>query len=230
MSATYAGRVESPLENPESEKLSVTRPGPPGGVALAPSEEASPARPGRASPAPLEILKAFLVVGATAMGGGAAAYIHAAMVKRRGWLSETEFLEGMTLSRLLPGPNISNLAAYIGSKLAGPRGALAASFGMVLPGTVVILLLAGAYFGVKSANNPVLEGALYGIAATAVGVMGSVVARTGPAGLGVRGGLPIAVIAFVLSGVLGWGVLPVLGLLFPVALVLNRPRLEAHDG
>jgi chromate transporter len=177
---------------------------------------------------PIAVFWTFLYVGATAMGGGAGAHIHEAVVRRRGWLTELQFLEGMTLARLMPGPVISNLASFLGAKLAGPRGALAATLGMILPGTCLMLGLAGAYFGARNLQNPVIEGALHGMAAAAVGVMTALVIQTAPAGLRVRGGLLIAAIVLVLSLVFHWSVLGVLAALFPVALLLNRPREEGN--
>ena len=184
--------------------------------------------PARLPVPPLELLGAFLYVGATAMGGGASAHIHAAVVRRRGWLTEAEFLEGLTLAQLLPGPNISNMAAYVGSRLGGPAGALAATVGMVLPGTLVVIGLALAYFSARAAGSPALEGALNGVAAAAAGVVWSVVLRVAPAGLRSRGGLLIAAAAFVMVGVLRLTLPLVLALLFPLAIVLNRPRAQVE--
>lgn len=185
--------------------------------------------PARPPVPPLELLFAFLFVGATAMGGGASAHIHAAVVRRRGWLTEAEFLEGLTLAQLLPGPNISNMAAYTGSRLGGPAGALAATVGMVLPGTLVVIGLALAYFSMRAGGSPALEGALNGVAAAAAGVVWSVVLRVAPAGLRSRGGLLIALAAFVMVGVLRLSLPLVLALMFPLALVLNRPQAEIEE-
>lgn len=180
------------------------------------------------APTPIEVFWTFLYVGATAMGGGAGAHIREAVVRRRGWITEIQFLEGMTLARLMPGPVISNLASFLGAKLAGPGGALAATLGMILPGTCLMLGLAGAYFGARNLQNPVIEGVLHGIAAAAVGVMAALVIQTAPAGLRVRGGVLIAAIVLVLSLVFHWSVLGVLTALFPVALLLNRPREDGN--
>lgn len=179
---------------------------------------------------PLELLRAFLYVGATAMGGGAAAHIHAAVVRRRGWLTEAEFLEGLTLAQLLPGPNISNLAAYVGSRLGVPAGAVAATVGIVLPGFLVVVALALAYFSVRASGNPAFSGMLRGVAAAAAGVVWSVVLRVAPAGLRSRGGPLIALAAFAMVGILRLNILWALGLLFPLALILNRPGTGTARG
>ena len=175
------------------------------------------------SPTPLNVFKAFLFVGSTAFGGSLAAHLHNRLVRQYGWLSEMDFLEGLTLINLMPGPSISNLASYFGMRLAGSAGAVLAVLGVCLPGFFLVLALAGLYFGAQSLSNPVLNGALHGVAAAAVGVVATMLMRSVQAGLGSRGGWVLMLVAFGLVGVLRWNILWALGLLFPVALVLNRP-------
>ena len=124
------------------------------------------------SPSLLEIFKAFMVVGASAFGGGGSAHIHNHIVVRRGWLSEREFLEGLSLSQLLPGPIFANFAAHIGMKLHGTWGAILAFVGVCLPGMLAILGLSVAYFTVRNFSSAVVTGALTGVAAGAVGHVG----------------------------------------------------------
>jgi chromate transporter len=176
----------------------------------------------------LQVLIGFLYVGCTAFGGGASAHIHNLVVRRKGWLSDTDFLEGMTLSQVLPGPNLSNLASYIGSRLAGPLGAAAATIGIILPGSLLILLLASLYFGLRG-SSALLEGALNGVAAAGVGVVVSVVVRIAPAGLRSHGGIVIALAGFILVGLLRVNLVWALLSLFPLSLYLNRPAVQARD-
>ena len=49
------------------------------------------------------------------------------MVRRR-WVTNTEFVQDLTLSRVLPGPNFSNVAVALGFRLGGWRGALGAGW------------------------------------------------------------------------------------------------------
>jgi chromate transport protein ChrA len=91
-------------------------------------------------PPPLSaILKVFLVIGLTAFGGGASAHIHNAVVHRKRWLDEKRFLEGMTVAHVVPGTNVSNLAAFVGAILGGYRGALVAVLAVVVPGLIAVL-------------------------------------------------------------------------------------------
>jgi chromate transporter len=66
-----------------------------------------------------QILKVFGWIGLTSLGGGRSVYFHAGLVEKRRWLTNHEFIQDLTLSQLLPGPNYSNLAAGIGVRLAG---------------------------------------------------------------------------------------------------------------
>ncbi len=153
------------------------------------------------SPRLTEIFKAFVIVGISAFGGGGSAHIHNHIVVRRGWLSEAEFLEGLSLSQLLPGPIFANFAAHIGMKLRGTRGAMLAFTGVCLPGMLTILGLSIAYFAIRDFSNPVVVGALTGVAAGAVGISLATLARVAPAGLKSRGAYLRFLNSFTTNGV-----------------------------
>jgi chromate transporter len=177
-------------------------------------------------PSVWNVFRTFLLVGSTGFAGGIGAQMHALLVRRHAWLSETEFLEGMTLVNMMPGPTMSNLASYYGMKLAGTPGAILAVMGLCAPGFCLVTLLAWAYFWLHILENPILLGALRGISAAAVGLTASMVLRTAKASLNVQFGLWIALAAFVGVGVLRLNMLWVLLALFPISLLLNRPRTD----
>ena len=64
------------------------------------------------------------------------------VVERNGWLRKDEFLDLLAVAQSAPGVFAVNMAVFVGYKLRGKRGALAASFGCVLPSIVIILLIA----------------------------------------------------------------------------------------
>ena len=64
------------------------------------------------------------------------------VVERNGWLKKDEFLDLLAVAQSAPGVFAVNMAVFVGYKLRGKRGALAASFGCVLPSVVIILLIA----------------------------------------------------------------------------------------
>jgi chromate transporter len=180
----------------------------------------------RLEPSVWTIFTTFLLVGSTGFAGGIGAQMHALLVRRHAWLSEIEFLEGITLVNLMPGPTMSNLASYYGMKLAGTPGAILAVIGLCAPGFCLVSLLAWAYFWLHILENPVLLAVLQGVSAAAVGLTASMVLRTAKASLSVPFGVWIALAAFVGVGVLRLNLLWVLLALFPISLTLNRPRAK----
>jgi chromate transporter len=81
------------------------------------------------------------------------ALLRALCVTDRGWLSATEFEDGIAATNLLPGPASTQLAIYCAWRLAGTAGALAGGLCFILPGLVVILALSAVFFG---AHPPLL--------------------------------------------------------------------------
>lgn len=169
----------------------------------------------------LALFKVFFLIGLTSLGGGASAHIHHAIVQERGWLDDQQMLEGMTLARIIPGTNVSNLAAFVGSRLAGYRGAAIAVCGVVLPGTFIMLGLAFAFVKLALGGLPVLP-RLHGLAAGAVGIMVSLVLDAIRPAARSRGGLLFAAAAFLGVGVAEINVLAVLVVLVPLASFFNR--------
>ena len=86
-------------------------------------------------------------IGLLSFGGPAAqiALMHRLIVDEKSWLSERQFLNALSFCMMLPGPEAMQLATYAGWRLHGVRGGLIAGLAFVLPGALVVLLLAGAY-------------------------------------------------------------------------------------
>lgn len=182
---------------------------------------AQPAAPTAAAPArrpPLrDFFREFLLIGATSFGGGRAAYFQDALVKRRRWLTDDEFLEAVAVSQVLPGPNIGNLAAYLGQRLWGGRGAIVAVLCLTVPGALSILALGWLYFNGMPAS--IAEPVGKGVAAAAAGLSAAAVWR-------LRGGAArpaayaVVALTFVTFGPLGWPIYIVLALMLPISAVL----------
>ena len=162
------------------------------------------------------LFRMFFVIGVTAFGGGASAHIHDAVVVRKKWLDEKRMLEGMTLARIVPGTNVSNLAAFVGSLLAGYRGAAVAVSGVVLPGVLAVLLLAVGYSRF-AAQSHALQTGLHGLTAGAVGIMVSLVVNAAKPVRRSPVGLLFALAAFIGVGWLELNMLLVLVVLLPLA-------------
>lgn len=104
--------------------------------------------------------------------GGVLAVVQREVVERKRWLTQEEFTEDWAVAQVMPGPNVVNLSMMIGGRYFGLKGALAALAGMLALPLVVVLLLAVVY--AQHANDPVVAGALRGMAAVSAGMIGSV--------------------------------------------------------
>ncbi len=82
-------------------------------------------------------------IGVLSFGGpaGQIALMHRVLVDERRWIAEDRFLHGLNFCMLLPGPEAMQLATYVGWRLHGTLGGLAAGLLFVLPGAFVVLAL-----------------------------------------------------------------------------------------
>lgn len=91
----------------------------------------------------IELFLSFLKIGAFTFGGG---YGMISVVRdeviRNGWLTDAEFMDMVAVSESTPGPMAVNIATFVGASQAGFPGALIATFGVILPSFIIILLLA----------------------------------------------------------------------------------------
>ena len=108
----------------------------------------------------LELFLSFLQIGLFSFGGGYAAMplIQEQVVNGHHWLSMTEFTDLITISQMTPGPIAINSATFVGTRIAGIPGALAATAGCVLPSCILVTLLAKIYL--KYRNLSLLQGVL----------------------------------------------------------------------
>jgi chromate transporter len=98
------------------------------------------------SPTLPQIFFAFLRLGLTAFGGPAmVAFIKELSVKKKKWLDEAGFKDGMVLCQSIPGATAMQMAAYVGLRLKGISGALAAYVGFGLPAFGLMLIFSTLY-------------------------------------------------------------------------------------
>ena len=111
----------------------------------------------------LELLWAFIAVGATTFGGGYAAVpvLEREMIKKRGWLTMDEVLDYYTIAQITPGIILINIATFVGCKRKGVPGGIIATVGLVLPGVSLMLLIS--LFIKRFAEYPVVLHAFSGI-------------------------------------------------------------------
>ncbi len=95
----------------------------------------------------LALFWSFVQVGAFSVGGGYAAMplIQTQVCEAHPWLTAQEFSHLVTIAEMTPGPIAINAATFVGTRLAGLPGALAATLGCILPSCIIVSLLAWAY-------------------------------------------------------------------------------------
>ena len=110
-----------------------------------------------------ELFRSFLKIGAFTFGGGYAMIpvIEREVIDRRGWIERRDFLDLLTLAQSAPGPIVLNTAVFVGYKLRGLRGALAALTGVVIPSFTAILLIALLFADIR--QNPWVDAAFRGM-------------------------------------------------------------------
>ena len=171
------------------------------------------------------LVRVFVWTGLTSIGGGRSGYFYERLVVRRRWIDDDEFLQDLTLSQLLPGPNVTNLAVAIGYRLAGLAGSAGAWLSMILPGALILFALTLLYF--KVGLNVHAVGALRGMSAAVVGLMLVTQARLMRGTRRGRGAAWIAALTFFAVGVFRVNALIVAVVLAGLGLWLNRPRGES---
>jgi len=115
-----------------------------------------------------DIFLEFLIIGATSFGG-VVPYLRAALVTKRGWLDDKEFVEMLSISQSLPGLNATNLAIQVGDKLGGVLGSIVAILGICLPGGAVMYAVGTFYH--QHGDHAWATAGLKGVAAAAVGLI-----------------------------------------------------------
>jgi chromate transporter len=94
-----------------------------------------------------DAVRVYAKIGMLSFGGpaGQIALMHREIVEERAWIDENQFLTALNFCHLLPGPEAQQLATWIGWKLHGIRGGVAAGMLFILPGAFVMLVLSLLY-------------------------------------------------------------------------------------
>jgi chromate transporter len=113
----------------------------------------------------------FLWLGTTGFGGpiALAGYMQRDLVERRRWVSREDYLEGLALAQLAPGPLAAQLAIYLGYLRAGTLGASVIGLAFIGPSFLMVLGIAAAY--VRYGGLPWMQPAFYGIGAAVVAII-----------------------------------------------------------
>lgn len=151
------------------------------------------------APAPsfADALGVWTRIGCISFGGpaGQIALMHRILVDERKWIDERSYLQALNFCMLLPGPEATQLATYVGWRLHGTLGGLAAGVLFVLPGALVILLLAALY--VTFGTLPLAAALLVGIKAAVLAIVVEALIRIARRGLTTMDHRALAALAFI---------------------------------
>lgn len=111
----------------------------------------------------LELFKTFFLIGLFSFGGGLAnmELMRSRVVAQHGWMTTGEFTDIISIAEMTPGPLGINIASFVGTRVAGIPGTLAATLAYVLPSLVIVMILARFYYKYRNLNG--VKGVLNGL-------------------------------------------------------------------
>jgi chromate transporter len=144
-----------------------------------------------------EALRFWLKLGCISFGGpaGQIAMMQTELVDRRRWIDQGGFLRGLNFCTLLPGPEAQQLATYIGWRLHGLKGGIAAGGLFVLPGAILLLLLS--WIAVAGRGTPAIAAVFDGLKPIVIAIVAHAVWRIGRRALKGWEAVALAAAAFI---------------------------------
>ena len=173
------------------------------------------------------VVALFSTIGAFTFGGGLSmiALVEEQVVNRLQWLTSQEFLAGLALGQLTPGP-VLMVAAYVGYKLLGVTGAVAAAGAAFLPSFVLMLAILPVFDGVR--NLAWAKAVIQGIAPGVIGVLAVALVRL--ARTAAPDPLAIIVMAATIAVLMLWRLAPLKAMLGGAVIGILRSRLYELPG
>lgn len=174
------------------------------------------------APTLLDIASFFLHAGAFTFGGGITvlAFVQDQLVNHLHWLTPQEFLDGLALGQLAPGP-VLMLAAYVGYKLCGTAGAAVGAFTIFLPSFVLILSVMPVLNRFRELTW--IKAAMRAIGAAVIGVISVSLMHLAPHAA--PDAFTLVLVALTVAGMLAWRWLP-LPLILSGAVIGAVARLK----
>ena len=129
---------------------------------------AAPIPPARVLP---QLVWYFLRLGTWGFGGpiALAGYMQRDLVEEKHWFTRQEYLDGLALAQLAPGPLAAQLAMYLGLLRGGTLGASLVAVAFIAPSFLMVLALS--FFYVKFGGLPWMQAAFYGVGASVVAII-----------------------------------------------------------
>ncbi|MEK6189392.1 MAG: chromate transporter [Carnobacterium alterfunditum] len=121
----------------------------------------------------LQLFWSFFQVGALSFGGGYAALplIQEQVIEKNDWLTNTEYIDVLTISQMTPGPIALNASTFVGTKVAGIPGSIFATLGCITPSVIIVLVLAIFYYKYKGLS--LVQGVIKGLRPAVVALIAS---------------------------------------------------------
>jgi len=144
-----------------------------------------------------EAFRFWLKLGFISFGGptGQIAIMHQELVERRRWISEGRFLHALNYCMVLPGPEATQLATYIGWMMHRSRGGIVAGTLFVLPSVFILIALSWIYMAFG--NVPLVAGLFYGIKPAVTAIVLAAAYRIGSRALKHPALWAVAAVAFI---------------------------------
>jgi chromate transporter len=119
-----------------------------------------------------DVLKYFLYLGTFGFGGpiALAGYMQRDLVEKHKWITKKDYVDGVALAQLAPGPLAAQLAIYLGWAKGRVFGATAVAAAFILPSFVMVLALSALY--VRYGGLSWMQSAFYGIGAAVIAIIG----------------------------------------------------------
>jgi chromate transporter len=113
----------------------------------------------------------FLKLGSLGFGGPIvlAGHMQRDLVEERGWITQQDYVEGLALAQLAPGPLAAQLAIYLGWVRAGVAGATLVAAAFILPSFLIVLAISAFY--IRYGGLAWVQGAFYGIGAAVIAII-----------------------------------------------------------
>lgn len=178
----------------------------------------------------------FFKIGLFTIGGGMAMIpqIQQVAVKDKKWISEEDMLDCIAVSQSMPGVIAINSATYIGQRIKGVKGSLAATVGVITP-SFIIIILAVTFLGAIGENRYII-GAFTGVKAAVCGLIVVTAVRLGRQSLNSVFQWILALSALLAIGIFGitaiWAIIAgaILGIIYNSVKLKNREKTENPDG
>jgi chromate transporter len=158
-----------------------------------------------------DIAVSFLKLGTIAFGGPPAhlAMMEEEFVRRRRWITQSEFLDRLATANLIPGPSSTEVAIFVGQLKRGWAGLIIAGCCFIIPAATIAALIAWAY--VRFGSLPKVEGVFSAIKPAVVAIVIQALIKMGRTGLRT---IPLGIIAMLSAALNMLGVSPLRVLLF----------------